>query len=578
MVHWGFIFVFSFLVALITILPEIYSRFKAKNKWTPLNSPPYMIGDDYHYFSILNNIHRRFLNLFYGTHFTSTPLTANSCFQLFGYSFNLLPYHLGYRLEDRRMGVVFVRIWNRVFLGFFASLFAYYLFQSIQINPTTPLLTLSFISFFILYPGPFNLFVTGSIGCQINNSRHIYDNAHANELTRSMYCETTGPLLLASLAVTMGATGLESVLKFGVIGSVAVVLFFFTYIPVALYLSVILIFLSIMYERFSLAILFGAIMICVSATYYHFISKDEVGKELFSYERTDSLFKLSRLNLKIFLFSIVPTLFLGLIVPNLPELKFIILYLGSLLFVFTYLFTKQNHQFYRLFGNAANIPLQLIVIVGTISIFVPFFPDWFFFLFTIVGLFVLIYFYYRQSIFLYESHSTLLNENISFENDIEPGDAEIIVAESRFIATNSIEFAYCIDLFSRDETFLRNYSIQNKGYRRHLPVILTNFKLIGYTFEDCEELLTAKVEMGDWCNINNRPMPKGSDCAKMCYEHTIQFLSFNREYNYALIQDGMYNGIVGWTDSYKKLLYEIWQSIDLSEYKELHVFRSENPF
>ena len=114
---WVIICVYIFILSLITHLPDLYSLYKNNKQWIPINFPPYVLGDDYHYFSILNFIHRRFLNLFFKYKLSFPKLTATSKFQFFGFLFNLPAYHLGFLFRDRRYGVLFVRIWNNICLG-----------------------------------------------------------------------------------------------------------------------------------------------------------------------------------------------------------------------------------------------------------------------------------------------------------------------------------------------------------------------------------------------------------------------------------------------------------------------------
>jgi hypothetical protein len=225
---WTIIIIFSLLVALITLAPEIYALAKSPDEWIPANSPPYMIGDEYHYLSLLNNVHRRFLNLLYGTNLVVPPLSANSKFQYFGYLFNLIPYHIGYLIVDRRVGVLLVRLSNRFLLGISSVAFSMLLYELIGIEAKTDLLLLTYILFFLLFPGPVGLQFTSSIAFQLRNRRHVYDRANANDLTRPMFSETTGPLIISAFAILLLPPDAESLTLVAYVGLIFVVIFFFT--------------------------------------------------------------------------------------------------------------------------------------------------------------------------------------------------------------------------------------------------------------------------------------------------------------------------------------------------------------
>ena len=111
------VFVFAIVVSILIEAPLVYARLKDKERWVPINSAPWMIGDDFYYYSFLNLHHKKILKRFYkkyhNIYIRSAP--SSNKFQLAGVVLNMLPYHLGWMLEDKRLGVLFVKIWNRFF-------------------------------------------------------------------------------------------------------------------------------------------------------------------------------------------------------------------------------------------------------------------------------------------------------------------------------------------------------------------------------------------------------------------------------------------------------------------------------
>lgn len=572
-VDWLIILAFCFVVALTTIAPEFYAMAKAPARWIPINSPPFSMGDDYHYFSLLNNVHRRLINRIYGSHLTVSPLSANSKFQLFGYLFNLIPYHFGYLVADRRLGIVFVRLWNRFLLGFSVSIFSILLYKSVDIVPRTEVVLMTYLIFFLLFPGPFGLGILASILRQLGNRRHIYDRANANDLTRAMFSETTGPLLIIACTLLLVPVSKESSTGIVCIELLFVVILFFHYLPAALVYSFLLFLVLIGNQFIFFAILCSALTLGLVFVYFHLVSRDEIGKEVFAHTDGGRIFTVNRFqlfNAFIVVFCAVATIFL---LPKIAKSATVLILLGAGFFVLTNFFVK--HQAGRFWDRAAIIPFQIIATVSSLAIIVPMLTGGISVLLICTLSVTLFYYYYRQSIFLYESQATVLPRGLEFIRDVCTPNIESNVGRSRIVATNSIVCAYCIDMFSGDESLLRNYSIQPHGYKKNLVSICSNFKILGMEYKTFESFMTSKVGYPDW--QFSRPFEQGTEIAARCYAHTIQFSATNREYNMALVTEGMYlRG--GWSDQYRALLRATWDSIDSSKYEGVRRIMLDNPF
>ena len=105
------------MISLFTVIPDLFGLIKFRNMWNPVPVLSKSYSDNYHYFSMLNQFHLRFLNFFYKKNYSYEPFSSAGFFLLTGYLINVVPYHLGYVLKDKRLGVVFVRVWNRYLLG-----------------------------------------------------------------------------------------------------------------------------------------------------------------------------------------------------------------------------------------------------------------------------------------------------------------------------------------------------------------------------------------------------------------------------------------------------------------------------
>jgi hypothetical protein len=570
---WTIIVIFSLLVALITLAPEIYAFAKSPDEWMPVNSPPYMIGDDYHYFSLLNNVHRRFLNLLYGTNLVVPPLSANSKFQYFGYLFNLIPYHIGYLILDRRVGVLLVRLSNRFLLGLSAVAFSGLCYQLIGIKATTDLLLLTYILFLLLFPGPIGLQITSSIAFQIRNPRHIYDRANANDLTRPMFSETTGPIFIIACALLLMPLNGESFSSMSYVGLVFVVILFFHYLPAALVYSWLLFIVLLSNQLFYHAIICATLTLGLFFFFFHSVSRDEVGKELFAHSDGGRIFLINRYSVFNSVITIIFLVSVYVLIPALRETSAILILVGMGFFTLTSFFAK--HQASRFWDRAAIIPFQLIAVVSSLTIILPFIPANLLFCLILFLSSALTYYYFRQAVYLYQANSTRLPKGINFVRDICPLRSHGKSTQSRIVATNSVVCAYAIGIFSGDESLLKNYSIQSFGYKKNLISICANFKILGVDYKSFENLMTVCVNYQDW--QFDRPFKHGSKFAEVCYAHTLQFISTNREYNMGLVTDGMYSS-EGWADQYKALLRTTWDSIDTSKFVNVCKISLEKPF
>jgi hypothetical protein len=233
----------------------------------------------------------------------------------------------------------------------------------------------------------------------------------------------------------------------------------------------------------------------------------------------------------------------------------------------------------RFWDRAANILFQFIaaiILVGPLSSNIE---NKFFILYlNIALLIILIVYHYNQALFNLKSGSTILSNTLVDSNalylfafDQKSNKLEQVkrLQVSQKIATDSIELAYALDMFSAHDPLLRNYSVQKSGYRTHLISILVNFKVLGYSLDEFISIFTTVVNYQDW--LYSRPFASKS-LEKNCYIHTLQYLATNREYNYKLIEDGMYNS-EGWTDNYIEMLTRMWEAEGVKLVGDVKVFK-----
>jgi hypothetical protein len=533
---WVIICLYIFILSLITHLPDLYSLYKNNKQWIPINFPPYVLGDDYHYFSILNFIHRRLLNLFFKYKLSFPKLTAASKFQFFGFLFNLPAYHLGFLFRDRRYGVLFVRIWNNICLGIsFFLLYAVIANLLLVENDKFYKALGSYIAFLLFYPGPLR---RQSIILNLWKNDHIQKYEHANDLFRGMFSSTTAPLYLLSSSLLIYSHSIhysDSIITLIVILLIPVL--FFVYLPISVVYGAMVMLSSLFSQNFVVLIFVIIILMSLIFFYIFTIKKDEVGKELYFHNDNGKIFIINfRLVIRVIVI-LIPCFLVVTYFINKQALfmALLALLLGGMSFT---LFFKK-HQLSRFYDRGSCILLQAIT-------FIIFFIILEKTIFLILGfcLFVLlVIFFSRQANYLYKNFITICPYPVYNRMNFSSLFCKI-KKESKAIATDNFIISGLIDVFGSDEPLLRNYSLQSLGYKTHLESICKNFITLKYTLNDLIKILSSNFDLND--RIDKYPLKNSA--------YYIQYILCNKEYNNQILLDGMYCRSKGWSRHFKKFL------------------------
>jgi len=551
--EWIVVFLLPFLVALITAFPDLYAIYKNEKRWVPINFPPYMLGDDYHYFSILNFIHRRFLNLFFKYKLSYPKLSTNTKFQMLVYLFNLPIYHMGFLFRDRRYGVLFVKIWNTTFLG---SSFIFLFFVIINIigteNKILYTLILSYITYILLFPGPFGTGMVKSILANLLNSKHILQSSHPNDLFRGMFSATSGPFFLLSLASLIYAHTInysDAIVSLIVVAFIP--LLFFVYFPVSIIYGLAVIISNIISHNFVILISVIIILIILVCLYVFQMSKDKYMKEVFYHNDQNKIFVISFRKILHFISVAIPSIAMAawLIHEQYLFLGLLVGLFGSL--VFTFFFKK--HQLSRFYTRSSCITLQAIVVIFLIARINL--VDFYLLLVFIFSSLLILYFV-LQAFYLYKCSSIICSHQLYQRMNF----ASLFFKfnkKSKIIITDNFFISGLIDLFGSDKPLLRHYSIQTFGYKRHLKDICKNFVILNYSFKDLKNIFCSSVRRSDW--EFKRPFNNLNPYFEKCYKYYMQELSCYREFNQQIIKDEMYSARNGWSKHFEKLLFRLFR-------------------
>jgi hypothetical protein len=549
----------SLLFSMIIESPLIYARIKDKNFWTPINSPPWMIGDDYYFYSILNEFHKKFLSLRFKT-LKTTVLSNQSIYQFFGYILNLIPYHLGYIFEDKRLGVLFVKLCNRMFLILSVVFFSTQILNILGHAVLIEKLILILLLYFLLFPGPISWsFIRSrrSIFFNIFNSKDIFHYAHANDLTRGQ-SETTSSLLILFLGITFNMY-LNSPEYMIVYVSFFLFVLFFQYFPSFVVYSFTTIALLTFTKYYGLAIFFIVLSCCLSLFYIKVISNHSgVASELYSNNNRKIIFN-KRIGLFLEIISVLVLAFLLAIYINNYFLA--ILLISSSLFVLTHLFSIQPlNLLNRFWQRGASYIFQLLIIIITVEFLAKFSEKILYFAIFLILTMFLIYFF-NNSKYLYKIGSTKVPKKINQNTISKIFDPNCYGVS---YVSSSVEISYYINLYTNNNAVLKNFIIQKHGYREHLKDICYNFKAIGYDLAKVTKLLTSKSL--DWRSLKAR---ENID-ENYSYFHELQFIACNYLYNQKIIKEGMYVNYI-WTKKYKDLIENIWYSINSDNFDDVEI-------
>lgn len=546
-------------LALASCIQDLYGIFRSQRCWIPVNAPPKMIGDDYHYFGLLTLLHRRFLNRLLGMNLRVIPFSIATRFQMAGMLVNLLPYSVGYLFGDRRYGILGVRLFNRYWLFLGAMLNALLVVPGGDPDLSVIIAAIVTCLFFLFYPPPVTSSFKLSIAWNLGNRRHALERASSNDLTRAMFSETSGPLIVWILFFCLVWIENGTSLAFAAALTLTT-LAFFTYWPISV-VAVFLVLLSGILAHQWLVVLIIPAFLCATMLYYRTLRTSATGEAFFVGKDPRKSVTFDR-NL---LANTRSTLFASLLILGLSlhfgiHSAFAILMFG--LSVFVLFRSVDGHHLSRVWERGAQIPFALLLTVQSAALILAFvnlsrisvvWPA----VLLLLLVMIICLFEYNQATFLWNARANLLDEAI-----VEKLYARRKGTDSRTIATESIEEANAILLYSCDWTDLHNFSIQSGDTESHLYSILRNFKTLGWSQSEVIDVLTIRVDYVDW--LNSRPIGPESEAGPLAYAHTLQFWATNREYNHWLTQHAYYDVESGWSSSYRSLLLSIWIELDSS--------------
>lgn len=527
-----------------------------RDRWAPILPPPVQIGDDYHYFVLMKKFDIK-IRGFFNRDEKSQEIPGTLATQFFGYLLIWPFYRIGTLLGDRRLGVLGVRATSRFFLAVLGQVLISRILANGYGIMEAMLSSLIFLVAFLLANGP-----GGGLLRNLLNPRHIYDGSYSNEMMRSYVAETTTPILFFGILLTLESVEGPDQFLWALAGLIWLAITSFVYPPTFIALGVFQITFFMLHGMWLESILSLNLLLTLGMFTVFLLRRDNMSAGLIYKPALKSLSPVKALvpaligNIfEIGLLAVTSCVFLLSEWGNWKESEFAALLLAaSLPMAFVFLGTGHISRVWaRAWAPAFTMIFLTLLIdivlnladvreLGIIVLLV----------FTVVG-FLIFFYYNRQQEFLagvsYMSVSTE-EKNLISRLSKEPNPVCV---------TDSITAALWIDLYTDKSCLLSNYSTQSKDYRAHVRAVVKCLKTCGWSEEKILEALTVTVDYADWIRL--RPITANHRLQQITFFHTLQYFATNREYNFDLIADGMYEPGSGWTEEYKLLIRACYSEV-----------------
>lgn len=531
----------------ITVLPEVVSLIKHKVKFSPIMPPPNQIGDDYHYFTLLNVLSNKVLGyLCKNKGFSDIEMPKIIYTQIFGHILNLPAFILGMLIKDKRIGVILVRVWNRFLQAVTAVFLGRELSEYMQISISDYQSLIAYLITFLVFPLSN---IKRSIIFNLWNGRHIFQNGYSNEMTRAMFSETVTPYLFLGIYASLLYLN-KDVLWFSfILQSIMIVFLAFIYFPAAISLYVfqnVIFFFHFEYE----IIITNLILVIL----LYFIQKKLIRNNPVTKSLIRIKINLKKINIK----DIRKTIFLG----TLPALYFWLsgifnkIHIENLLVILVgialpVIFTLPlGSHLGRIWGRSGEILYNFFIILVVLNVLINNLRDDQFSIVLGVVVFAALTLYQ-----IYQNNYTLRYNVMKLDDEEYERLKKIFESGKNCVSTDSLQVANHLNLYTNIKCALRDLGTQNNNYEENIRSFVKNFLKCDWSEQKIIDVLTKNIDYKNW--TPQRPIAYGTKIWTESYIHTIQYWMTNREYNAELKERGLHDEDWGWTKTYEILIKKV---------------------
>lgn len=566
---WIIVFFSLFFTFLINWV-DFYCMITDNSRWVPVNTPPFGIGDEYHYFSVLKMM--AFGN-YYGIPYDSlNGILYLEFIRIVPYIINLPIYYIGSEIFDCRYGILFVRLFDMLLL-FFAM---YYFFQIItRLNKWKDNCYFSIFSIFLIFYG-FNIFqpllsennlisVARNIFVYITRDSFIYTHATINDLNRAIIASATAPIILFIFALRLSVKNL-SLMQF----LLALIILAFTSLSTAIAFGLISLSLDVINKvsryriiwHMIIGLLLGVIIIAIQTKliFGMSISAQEVinfGSSFsFGFECLTAPF-ISILIILLFKRYLSPSVIVTLLILSLFQpISYIVggghgsrLWLRSTIIPFIVLFVYL--MLTVMYSSIIKYYAKKIILRRGILIF------------TIITLAILIgIFTWRNNTYLITHNEKLVYNSAILSYILDDRESSIVI-------TNSTQISMLTQLYDKTSTpLMSHFSLQGDGYKKNWEKTLASFELLGVPSKLIIENIRKVAPIGDW-QTKREVLKLNTKNFENFYFDDILFMSTYATYNYQMLKDKVKNEYQELEGSFYQMQLDISSIYSLLDNKKL---------
>lgn len=542
----------SLIFSGLTVSPELYSLVRAPQYWIPLNSHPITVGDDYHYFAILNRLSNlRLKNRKFGFAFEQ-PARANVT-QTLPQLLNLVPFSIGQALLDKRFGLLLVRLFNRFAFFFSCALVSEQVaIRFFENNPKQFIVSASGLFLYLLFPGPFTLNTRRSLLRNLSNPQFIFEKNRTSDLSRAYVLETVLPIYLFSTYLLLRYSHIHNL-----------------FIGLAIFLSIFNLLaypplgLVYLFQAFSIAILssfqvtdmlpiilFGVLFLFLLDRY---IRGDSYGQETYTVKNLPRAgIKLTKWNLAEVALVIFAVMFFLVLNLQFGEFTGLI----GILIIFD---LTSHHNFSRIWFRGAAPVFQLYSLTFFLSSIYGF-TKFGFFALSAFFFALLIYFYIRQSRVLYDiGYFSVIPE---YRDIFKLLIQKSVGSQPVLLVSNDTEILKLASIYSCHHVYGLHHGLSQNNFEDQLVIMANTYIFLGLSFDQFQSDFTFPFDYFDYLNLRRTkfsyPVPYGisSFCKQMFATYSI----FNEE-----ISNRGYLLDRKWTSAFDLELKRIWDSASVND-------------
>jgi len=537
----------SLLVSGVTILPELHSLAKNHRYWLPLNTHPMTVGDDYHYFTILNRLTLKKLKARRFNFQFEVPARANIT-QLIPQLFNLIPFIVGVILLDRRLGLLFVRLFDRFMFFFSCVLVSNQIWITfLDYSPSKFLLFANGLLLFLLFPGPLSFNTRQSLIRNLSNDNFIFEKNRTSDLSRAYVLETVLPIYLVSTYYLFRFSDNHS--SFVAVALILTILNLLAYPPLGIVFLCQTLSLATLFKIPILVLIPVAVIAFIFLVFLdRYIRGDAYGSETYTISNLPFAgIKFAKWNSLQLLLTAVPILSIVFFHPRFAQ------FLGSIA-IFIIFDLTSHHNFSRIWFRGASPVFQLYFLVYVMYLLCLLSNLYVLALMVVMFIFLL-YFYARQSKILNQIGYFYIAPE--YRGVFELLTQTSIRGQSVLIVSNDTEVLKLAALYSCHHVHGLHHGLSKNDYESQLKLLANTYRFLSIPYRQFQADLTVDFDYFAYLNLKK---------TEFSFPNTYEVNSFCKQMfaTYSIFSEEMSNlgYLVGrkWTHDFDAKLKQIWDS------------------